>query len=284
MRIAVRTGGEVVSADSRQVYRGMDVATAKPTHAERRGVRHHMIDVADPTERFDVARYQREARAVLADLAARGVPAVVVGGTGLYVRALLDGLDLSRVPADPNVRAALEREAAEAGGSALHRRLAELDPAAARSVDPRNVRRVVRYLEVATIAGGVSPLWRRSAAIAATKLGLRPPRDVLARRIEDRVRGMVASGVLEETAELLRRGVDPVSPGMSGHGYPHWVRHLRGEIDLATAVALTVRDTKAYSRRQMTWFRRDGAIRWCDPTAQDPLEVLSASGVPARVS
>jgi tRNA dimethylallyltransferase len=249
----------------------MDIATAKPSAAERARVAHHMVDVVDPAERYDVARYQREARAVLADLARRGAAAIVVGGTGLYVRALLDGLEVSAVPRDPELRASLEREAAESGGEALHRRLADLDPAAAASVDARNVRRVVRYLEVAMIAGSVSALWTRTEPIPARKIGLLPPRDVLARRIEDRVREMVARGVLAETARLLDRGFEPTLPSMSGHGYPHWIRHLRGEIDLETAVQLTVRDTKAYSKRQMTWFRRDAAVRWYDPIVDDPL-------------
>ncbi|HZC31365.1 MAG TPA: tRNA dimethylallyltransferase, partial [Gaiellaceae bacterium] len=142
-------------------------------------------------------------------------------------------------------------------------------------VDARNVRRVVRYLEVATIAGSVSALWRRDAPVEARRIGLRPPPEVLAERIERRVRGMLANGVLAETARLLESGIDLTLPSMSGHGYPHWVRHLRGEIDLETAIAATVRDTKAYSRRQMTWFRRDAAVRWCDPTAVDPLEEIS---------
>jgi tRNA dimethylallyltransferase len=275
MRLAERGSVEIVSADSRQVYRAMDIATAKPTDAERRRVPHHMIDVAEPTERYDVSRYQREARAVLAAIAARGATAVVVGGTGLYVRALLDGLDLEALPRDEAVRAGLERDAEREGAEAMHRRLAAVDPDAAASVDARNVRRVVRYLEVAIVAGSISALWRKGDAIPTRKVGLDPPRDVLARRIEDRVRDMVARGVLEETARLLERGVDVTLPSMSGHGYPHWLRHLRGEIDLETAIALTVRDTKAYSKRQMTWFRKDPEVRWCDPTARDPLDLLS---------
>lgn len=257
----------------------MDIGTAKPTAADRRRVPHHMLDVADPGERYDVARYQREARAALDDLARRGVPAIVVGGTGLYVRALLDGLDLAALPSDPQVRARLERDAAAAGGEELHRRLATLDPDAARTVDPRNVRRVVRYLEVAAIAGRVSALWGSGRPIAATKIGLRPPPGVLAQRIVDRARDMVARGVLDETARLLRRGLDLALPSMTGHGYPHWTRHLRGEVDLETALALTVRDTKAYSRRQMTWFRKDPEIRWHDPSSGDPLGSLLAGGV-----
>lgn len=277
LRLAERGSAEIVSADSRQVYRGMDVATAKPTAEARRRVAHHMIDVADPGERYDVSRYQREARAALAAIAARGATAIVVGGTGLYVRALLDGLDLGALPRDEAVRADLERAAAREGGAAVHARLAALDPAAAASVDPRNVRRVVRYLEVATIAGSISALWRRGERIPAWKIGLDPPRDLLARRIEERVRGMVAQGVLDETARLLAAGIDLTLPSMTGHGYPHWVRHLRREIDLETAIALTVRDTKAYSKRQMTWFRKDPDVHWSDPTREDPLAALGGS-------
>jgi tRNA dimethylallyltransferase len=274
LRLAEATGGEIVSADSRQVYRGMDIGTAKPTSEERRRARHHMIDIADPTERYDAARYQREARAVLDDLATRHVVAVVVGGTGLYVSALLDGLELAAMPSDRDVRARLEREAALEGPEALHSRLRTLDPVAAAKADARNVRRVIRYLEVALVAGPPSQLWRRGDPIPARKIGLRPPQDVVATRIAERVRLMVRQGVLEETARLLERGVDLTLPSMSGHGYPHWARHLRGEIDLANAIDRTIRDTVAYSRRQMTWFRKDPGIRWCDPTATDALSTV----------
>ena len=273
MRVAERMGAEIVSADSRQVYRGMDIGTAKPSLAERARVRHHLIDVVDPGERYDVLRYQRDGRGALADIRARGRAALVVGGTGLYVRALLDGLDLASLPHDPDVRARLEAE----DPATLHERLRAIDPDAASRVDPRNRRRLVRYLEVATIAGGPVPRVR-GASVAALRIGLRPPRDVLVAAIERRVREMVAEGVLDEARGLVALGVDPRLPSMSAHGYVHWAAHLRGEIDLETATALTARDVRAYSRRQMTWFRRDAAIRWFDPTASDPLpEILEAA-------
>ena len=275
MEMAARHDGEIVSADSRQIYRGMDVGTAKPTRDERARVRHHLIDLADPGERYDVARYQREARAALADVARREHLAVVVGGTGLYVRALLDGLDLESVPTDPDLRARLEADAGR--GEDLHARLAAVDPEAAAKVDPRNVRRVVRYLEASLITGGVSARWRRSDAVPAVKIGLAPPRDWLIERIERRVRAMLDQGVLAEASRLMDRGIDPRLPSMSAHGYLHWTAHLRGEIDRARAVALTVRDTKAYSRRQMTWFRRDADVRWCDPTTVDPVAFATAA-------
>ena len=243
----------------------MDVGTAKPTAEELRRIPHHLIDVADPAERYDAHRYQREARAALADIARRGRTAVVVGGTGLYVRALLDGLDLDAIPTDPDVRARLEQEAA--GGADLHVRLAGLDPDAAARVDPRNVRRVVRYLEAALLTGGVSARWRSRDALPAVRIGLDPPRDWLIERIERRVRDMVSGGVLDEARRLMASGVDARLPSMSAHGYVHWMAHLRGEISLEQATLLTIRDTKAYSRRQMTWFRRDERVRWADPAS-----------------
>jgi tRNA dimethylallyltransferase len=260
-----------VSADSRQVYRGMDIGTAKPAPEDRARVPHHLLDVADPGERYDVFRYQRDARAALAAIAAHDRAAVVVGGTGLYVRALLDGLDLASVPTDPALRARLEADAERDGAEALHQRLRDLDPAAAERVDARNVRRVVRYVEASILTGGLTARWRRDGAVPATRIGLAPPRETLISAIEARVRRMVDAGVLEETRALLARGLDPSLPSLTGHGYVHWSAHLAGKITLDEAIALTVRDTRRYSRRQMTWFRRDGAVRWIDPTAEDPL-------------
>ena len=273
MRVAERLGAEIVSADSRQVYRGMDIGTAKPTAEDRARIPHHLIDIVDPGERYDVLRFQQDARAALDGIRTRGRVAILVGGTGLYVRALLDGLDLASLGHDPVLRARLESE----GAAALQERLRTLDPDAAARVDPRNRRRLIRYLEAATLAGGPVPR-RRGAGLSALRIGLRPPRGVLVAAIERRVREMVAQGVLEEARALVARGVDPRLPSMSAHGYVHWAAHLRGEIDLETAIALTARDVRAYSRRQMTWFRRDAAIRWFDPTITDPLpEIVEAA-------
>ncbi|HTH70260.1 MAG TPA: tRNA (adenosine(37)-N6)-dimethylallyltransferase MiaA [Candidatus Saccharimonadales bacterium] len=272
LRAAERSGGEIVSADSRQVYRGMDVGTAKPTAAERARIPHHCIDLVDPSEPYDVARYQRDGRAALADVASRGKTAYVVGGTGLYVRALLDGLLLDAAPTDPELRARLERRADAQGPAALHRELARIDPAAAERVDVRNARRVVRYLELAMLAGRVPQ--EREAKVAARRIGLDPPRAWLDQRIGARVRQMVDDGVLEETRRLVDGGVNERLPSMSGHGYVHWAAHLRGEIGLDAAIVATAKDVRAYSRRQMTWFRRDPDIRWVDPTASDPVTLL----------
>ncbi len=274
LRAAERDGGEIVSADSRQVYRGMDIGTAKPSAAERARVPHHGIDVVEPSEPYDVARYQREGRAALADIASRGKAAYVVGGTGLYVRALLDGLLLEDAPTDAELRASLERRVAVEGAAVLHGELGHIDAAAAQRVDPRNERRLVRYLELALLTGRVPAA--REDAIACRRIGLDPPRAWLDERIGARVRRMVDAGVLDETRRLMDAGIDPRLPSMSGHGYVHWTAHLRGDITLEAAVAATSKDVRAYSRRQMTWFRRDPEIRWIDPTAGDPLALIGA--------
>ena len=252
----------------------MDIGTAKPTAAERARVRHHCIDLVEPGEPYDAARYQRDARAALEDIASRGKTAFVVGGTGLYVRALLDGLGLDAAPTDATLRATLEAREATEGTAVLHRELAAIDRAAAERVDPRNARRVIRYLELALLAGRVPA--ERSASIGGPRIGLDPPRAWLDARIAARVRSMVEAGVLDETKRLLDRDLDPRLPSMTGHGYIHWAAHLRGELALEAAIAATAKDVRAYSRRQMTWFRKDASIRWVDPTANDPLPLLEA--------
>lgn len=272
LRAAEMFGGEIVSADSRQVYRRMDVGTAKPTRLEQARVRHHCIDLVDPGTRYDAARYQRDALAVLADIASRGQRAYVVGGTGLYLRALLDGLRLAALPADALLRADLEARGAAGGGTELHRELTRIDAAAASRVDPRNVRRVIRYLEIATLAGEV-PL-ARMPAVASVRIGLDPPRADLDARILARVRRMVDDGVVEETRALVATGLDPRLPSMSAHGYVHWAALLRNECDLETAVLRTAKDVRAYARRQMTWFRRDPLVQWIDPLREDPLAAV----------
>lgn len=251
----------------------MDIGTAKPTREERSRVPHHCIDLVDPGERYDAARYRRDALAVLAGIAARGKTAVIAGGTGLYIRALLDGLDLDAVPHDPALRHTLEAlPAAE-----VFARLGSLDREAA-AVARGNVRRAIRYLEIASLAGSVAAVQRRGTPLDAVRIGLSPPREATDAAIALRVRAMVDAGVLEETRALVSRGLEPRLPSMTGHGYVHWAAHLAGVLPLDDAIARTVRDTRAYARRQMTWFRRDPLITWHDPTQADPLpRVLEAA-------
>lgn len=272
IRIAQAVGGEIVSADSRAVYRGLAIGTATPAAEERAGVPHHCIALVDPGEPYDAARYRRDALAALADIASRGRPAIVVGGTGLYVRALLDGLALEAVPRDPALRGRLEA----LDSADLFAQLEALDPAAA-AVARGNRRRAIRYLEIVTLGGSLAAVQRRGPAIDAQRIGLAPPREWTDRAIERRVRAMVVAGVLGEARALLDRGLDSGLPALSGHGYVHWMAYLRGECSLEEAVVRTVRDTRAYARRQLTWFRRDSLLRWYDPTSVDPLpEVLGA--------
>ena len=270
--MAEALGAEIVSADSRLVYRGMDIGTAKPSREQRSRVTHHCIDLVDPGERYDVARYRRDALDAITAIAARGRPAIVAGGTGLYVRALLDGLDLDAVPRDPVLRRELEALSA----AEVFARLGSIDPDAA-ALTRGNLRRAVRYLEIASLAGPVAAVQRRGPPLDAVRIGLSPARETTDAAITTRVRSMIDAGVLDETRALVARGLDPTLPSMTGHGYVHWAAHLRGTLSLEDAVARTVRDTVAYARRQMTWFRRDPLITWYDPTQGDPLpRVLEA--------
>ena len=275
---------EIVAVDSMQVYRGMDVGTAKPTPAERAEVPHHLLDLADPTEDFSVARFQRAFAAALAGIEARGRRALLVGGSGLYLRAAVDGLSLpGRFPA---VAAELEQEPDTA---ALHRRLAALDPVAASRMEPTNRRRVVRALEVCVGSGRpFSSFGGGLAAHPPTRFrmaGVWLPRDVVARRIEARVGRMVAAGLVEEVRGLLAAaGADRDGGGGTGRlsrtarqalGYREVLAHLAGEATLEAAVDETVRRTRAFARRQRVWFRRDPRITW-HGTDGNPLSVLPA--------
>lgn len=257
---------EIVSIDSMQVYRGMDVGTAKPTPAERADVVHHMLDVADPAEDYSVARFQAEARAVVADIATRGRRALLVGGTGLYVQAVVDDL---RFPGeDLALRAELEALTEEPGGIAdAYGELVARDPVAASRIDPHNARRIVRALEVIELTGepfssfgaGVAAFGRTAFPVRLTGLWL--PRAVLARRIEARVEAMRCAGLVDEVARLLD------GPGLSrtaaqAIGYREVVAHLGGASTLDEAFALTARRTRSFARRQRMWFRRDPRITW----------------------
>ena len=267
---------ELVSVDSMQVYRGMDVGTAKASAAERARVPHHMLDLADPAEEWSVARFQREARAAIADIETRGRRALLVGGTGLYVRAVVDDL---RFPGeDPARRAALTAEAAEPGGPArLHARLAEVDPVAASRIEPGNLRRTVRALEVVGLTG--APFSAAGAGlrtfappiVPVRMFGLWLPPAVLDARIGARVDAMYAEGLLAEAAALVRPGRPPLSAtAAQAIGYREALAVLDGTApDVDAARAATVRRTRRFARRQIRWFRRDPRVTWWGSTA-DP--------------
>jgi tRNA dimethylallyltransferase len=275
LTLAARLGAEIVNADSLQVYRQMDIGTAKPTQAERTQVTHHLIDVVDPPEPYDAARYSQEGRQVLAELHDHGVPALVVGGTGLYLKALLSGLFAEGAPR-AKVRDRLRREAEVVGLPALYKRLLHLDPVTAMRLHPHDTYRIVRALEVMEATG--QPL---SALIAAhrfqdapyqvLKLGLALPREELYRRIELRVEVMLEQGWLEEVKGLLDRYPPTLKP-LQALGYRHLINYLTGRWSWAEALTLLARDTRRYAKRQLTWFGSDPQIRWFHP---DQIEAMA---------
>lgn len=254
---------EIVCVDSMLVYKGMDVGTAKPTLAQRERVRHHMIDIAVPAEAFSVARFQRLAVDAIADIRSRGHRALLVGGGGLYYRAVVDGLEFPGTA--PETRSLLETEAVAIGSEALYQRLQALDPEAASKIEPSNARRTVRALEVAAITGrpfsAFALDWDAYPSDFVRAAGVDIPRPILHRRIEDRVAAMIP-GLLEETKELMDRGFRSFLTSSQAIGYAEAVACLEGRISHDEMAALTMRRTKALARRQMAWFRRDPRIRW----------------------
>jgi tRNA dimethylallyltransferase len=270
LALAAELGGEVVNADAMQLYRGLDVGTAKLTVAERAGVPHHLLDVLDVTETASVAAYQREARAVIERLRAEGRTPVLVGGSGLYVQAVVDELEFPGT--DPQLRASLEAELAATGPAALHARLARVDPAAAEAVLPSNGRRIVRALEVVALTGRPFPARLPEAAAPrydAVLLGVDRANEDLDVRIARRVARMFAAGIVDETRLLLGRGLREGLTASRALGYQQVVAALDGAGDLGTAAADTVVATRRFVRRQRSWFRRDRRIRWLDAAAPD---------------
>lgn len=262
--LAASVAMEVVSADSRQVYRGMDVATGKPTAAERTAVTHHLLDLIDPGERYHAARFRVDAATAIEHIRSAGRLPVVVGGTGLYVRALLRGLDPAP-PADPALRAELEAAVASAGPAALHERLRALDPERAARLHPNDRVRVIRAIEKHGRVSATAGSWTRATAPwQVLMFGLRRERTALNRSLEERARRMLAGGMMDEVRRLLSEGHDESAPGMAGIGYRQVAAVLRGRLSEAEALRLMVRETQRYAKRQMTWFAREPEVRWLD--------------------
>ncbi len=267
LRLAQEFDGEIVSADSRQVYRGLDIGTAKPTLEESERVPHHLIDVVAPDEAFTLAQYQELAYQAIGDVLGRGKFPFLVGGTGLYVKAVVEGWGIPRVPPNEELRAELYRQAELEGEEALHARLRGVDPAAAERIDPRNVRRVVRALEVCLETGRpISELQRKKPPpYRILQIGLTMERQELYRRIDERVDRMIESGLVEEVRGLVEQGYGYDLPSMSGLGYQQIGLYLRGQVNLEEAIQLIKRHTRRFVRHQYNWFRLDDeAIRWFD--------------------
>jgi len=278
LELAERFEGEIVNADSMQVYRGLDVGTAKPSAAERSRVPHHLFDVVDPDVQYDAGRYAREAADAIAAIHARGHVPFVVGGSGLYVRALLEGLSVG-VGRDPELRRALEdeHERARAAGDPerLHRRLAEIDPTSARALHPNDRVRLVRALELHAATGVAPSVVQRGARAErpwrVLQLALDPGREALALRIDRRCEAMLAGGLLQEVRRLRDLGYGPELPSMRAIGYRHLQPVIDGLDTLAGILEPMQRDTRRFARRQRTWLRGVAGVEWFAP---EPLEAL----------
>ena len=266
VELAKKIGGEIVNADSMQLYRGMDIGTAKLTQDERRGIPHHLLDLVDVSTDVNVAWYQEQARLVIDQLLAQGIPAIVVGGTGFYIKAILD--DLNFPDTDPAVREKLTLEAEKIGGDALHKRLGILDPAAAAAIPRENVRRVIRALEVIEITGkpftANLPRENSTKYPDALQFGLTMDRELLDLRVDKRVEMMFEKGLVTEVQGLIEDGLLAGKTARAALGYAQVISMLAGDISLEQAISETKLATRQYIRRQETWFRRDQRITWLD--------------------
>jgi tRNA dimethylallyltransferase len=282
IQLAQALDGEIVSADSRQIYRGMDIGTAKPTPDERAGVPHYLIDILDPDDGFSLAEFQERAYAAIDDVVRRGRLPFLVGGTGQYVRAVVEGWVIPRVPPDPRLRAQLYADVERDGAQALYDRLLSLDPDASELIDRRNVRRVVRALEVCLKTGHPFSTQRGKTPppYAILRIGLTMEREALYGRIDDRIDNMIAAGLVDEVRDLLAQGYGWGLPSMSSLGYVQLKGVFEGTSSLEEAVALIKKETRRFIRHQYNWFRpTDARIHWLD-AAQDPypaaLELVQA--------
>jgi tRNA dimethylallyltransferase len=272
LQLAERLDGEIVSSDSRLFYRGMDIGTAKPTQAEMERVPHHLIDVANPNENWSLAVFQQAARATIADIHERGKLPFLVGGTGQYVRAVTEGWTPPEVRPNPALRTTLEKLADDLGANWLYARLARLDPAAAQKIDPRNLRRTIRALEVILTTGKrfSDQRQQRDSPYRLLTIGLKRPRPELYARVDARIEAMFANGFLDEVRGLLERGYSPELPTMSAIGYRECVAVLKGEISLEEAKQAIGRSTRVFVRRQANWFKEsDPNIHWFEASTPD---------------
>ncbi|MDD4169522.1 MAG: tRNA (adenosine(37)-N6)-dimethylallyltransferase MiaA [Desulfotomaculaceae bacterium] len=277
VQVAGKVGGEIVSADSMLVYRHMDIGTAKPSEKEMRGIPHHLISIIEPDQDYSVAVFQKQAREVIADIYERGKLPILVGGTGLYVRSVIDHYDFTGACRDEALRSRLSEEAARYGYELLHRRLSGVDRQTAGKLHPRDVRRVIRALEVYYLTGKPLSSYPKTIEYAEPLyslviFGLTMERKTLYRRIEQRVEDMIEAGLVEEVQSLLNAGYSPRLTSMQGLGYKEMQLFLTGEVLLPQAVELLKRNTRRFAKRQLTWFRRDERIKWIETGSRRRLD------------
>jgi tRNA dimethylallyltransferase len=269
IELAGKFGGEIISADSMQIYRHMDIGTAKPTPEELAQVTHHMIDIVDPDEDYDAVQYSKQARSRIAEIVNRGLIPFVVGGTGLYLKALLHGLFQSK-PVDPQIRTRLNQEAEENGSGFLFERLKKIDPAAADRIHPNDSYRIIRALETIESSGKTISEHHQNhgfaeCPFAALKIGLQMDRQNLYTRIDNRVDLMIEAGLVEEVTKLLEMGYTAELKSMQSIGYRHVVGFLEGDLPADEYVRTLKRDTRRFAKRQFTWFGADPQIKWFEP-------------------
>ena len=269
VRLAELAGAEIISADSMQVYRGMDIGSAKVTEEEKRGIPHYLIDVLEPEEEFNVVRFQQMAKQAAEEILAKGKIPMVVGGTGFYIQALLYDIDFTSVNTDDGLRRSLEKLAKEKGDLWLHERLRKVDPKAAEEIHPHNRKRIIRALEFyhqtgSGISGHNAREREKESPWQYAYFVLTDERSRLYERIDRRVDRMMAEGLLEEVGALRDRGVKPDSTAMQGLGYKQLYAFLEGAYPLEEAVRIIKRDTRHFAKRQLTWFRRERDVIWAD--------------------
>jgi tRNA dimethylallyltransferase len=279
LQLAERLDGEIVSADSRLFYRHMDIGTAKPSAEEQACVPHHLIDVADPDQTWSLAMFQREAHIIISDIHNRVRLPFLVGGTGQYIRAVIEEWEIPEAAPDLRIRQALESWASEIGPDGLHQRLSVLDSTAAERIDPRNMRRTIRALEVILLTGKLfsAQKSRGPSRYRLLQLGLTRPRPELYARIDARIDAMLDDGFVDEVKGLLAAGYSPDLPSLSAIGYRQIIEYLQGEIDLEEAVMLMKRITRQFVRRQANWFKLDDpAIHWFPATPESVKAMVAA--------
>lgn len=265
IRLAQELDGEIINADVLQAYRHLEIGTAKPSVQERRAVRHHLVDILEPDEPYSAGDFSRRARGAITEIQGRGKLPLVVGGSGFYQRALFEGLS-PVPPRDEVIRGQLEQRIAEQGVGSLYAELQEVDPASAARLEPRDRQRICRALEIYKISGETMTAWLDKPSldkpVAVTRLGLTLPRAILYDLIAARVGQMIERGWIDEVKTLLERGIDPAAPAFQAIGYRQLVSHVRGESSLKKAIDDTIRATRRYAKRQVTWFRHEPNIRW----------------------
>ncbi|QGG46822.1 tRNA (adenosine(37)-N6)-dimethylallyltransferase MiaA [Heliorestis convoluta] len=278
IELAKRLDGEIISGDSMQVYRGMDIGTAKVSQEERQGIPHHLIDIIDPDQPYSVADFQKKVTELIPRIvASRRIP-ILVGGTGLYVRSIIAHYDFAEEAKDEQLRARLEREAIEVGLEAFHERLREIDEVAASRIHVNDRKRIIRALEVYYLTGKRQSDFHYAATVHQPKyqlsyIGLTMDRASLYHRIDLRAQNMIESGLVDEVQGLLEKGYSSDLPSMQGLGYRQIISYLNGDYDLSQALYLLQRDTRRYAKRQLTWFRRESSLQWfaVDNLDQDSL-------------